>query len=259
MQRFKIATWNVNSLRVRLPQVLLWLERFKPDVLALQEIKLTDADFPIEAIEAAGYRAVFAGQRTYNGVAILSREKASHIITDLPTFDDVQRRVLGVTIGSIRILNLYIPNGESVQSEKYQYKLNWLQNLKLLLKSELEQYPQMIILGDFNIAPDEVDVYNPERWVGQVLFSEPERSAFKDMLDIGFVDCFRKVNPNEVAFSWWDYRMNAFKRNMGLRIDHVLASAGLSLHCVECRIDKAARSADRPSDHAPVVAEFQLS
>jgi exodeoxyribonuclease-3 len=258
MQTLKIATWNVNSLRVRLAQVVAWLEQVKPDVLALQEIKLTDADFPIEAIRAAGYEAVFAGQKTYNGVAILSRQKASEIVTDFHSLTDTQRRVLAVTVGQIRILNLYVPNGERVQSEKYQYKLNWLQHLDLFLKQEIQRHPQMVIVGDFNIAPEEIDVHDPQRWDGQVLFSQPERQAFKEILEIGFMDCFRHTNPQEQSFSWWDYRMNAFKRNMGLRIDHILASSALVSQCSACQIDKTPRLAERPSDHAPVIAEFKL-
>lgn len=259
MPTIKIATWNVNSLRVRLTQVVAWLAQAKPDVLALQEIKLPDADFPIEAIREAGYEAVFAGQKTYNGVAILSRQKASHVVTDLHSFADTQRRVLAVTIDQVRILNLYVPNGESIQSEKYQYKMNWLQHLDLFLKQEIQLNPQMVIVGDFNIAPEDIDVYDPQRWAGQVLFSEPERQAFKGMLDVGFVDCFRQINPTEQCFSWWDYRMNAFKRNLGLRIDHILASSALASQCLSCHIDKTPRSSERPSDHVPVIAEFKIS
>ncbi len=258
MKPFKIATWNVNSLRVRLPQVLTWLVDVKPDVLALQETKLPDADFPIDIIHEAGYQAVYSGQRTYNGMAIFAREDMSDIVTDIPELEDPQRRVLCVTINNLRILNIYIPNGESVASEKYQYKLNWLHKLDLYLKHELNQYPNMIVLGDFNIAPEEIDVYDPKAWEGCVLFSKPERAAFHDMLQVGFQDCFRELSPNEKNFSWWDYRLNAYKRNLGLRIDHVLASNALFPHCIKCYIDKAPRGWERPSDHAPVIAEFQM-
>lgn len=258
MRKYVIATWNVNSLRVRLPHVLSWLERVKPDVLALQETKLPDADFPIEAIREAGYEVVFSGQRTYNGVAILSRNKAAEIITDLPELDDPQRRVLAVVIDDIRILNLYIPNGESVDSDKYQYKLSWLKQLDVFLKQELQKHPKLIVLGDFNIAPQEIDVHEPKLWEGKVLFSLPERQAFRDMLAEGLTDCFRNMNPEEKSFSWWDYRLNAFRRNMGLRIDHILASPALISHCDKCYIDKTLRAEERPSDHAPVVAEFNL-
>lgn len=256
MRMFKIATWNVNSLRVRLPHVLSWLADIKPDVLALQETKLPDNDFPFDEIQNAGYFVVTSGQRTYNGVAILSRKKATDVIINIPELDDPQRRMLCVSIGDIRVLNLYVPNGESVVSEKYQYKLNWLKHLDLFLKQELKKHPKMIVLGDFNIAPDRIDVHDPKLCEGQVLFSEPERKAFKEMLKVGFKDSFRELNPSEGNFTWWDYRMNAFKRNRGLRIDHILASTALSSHCVKCDIDKAPRTWERPSDHAPVVAEF---
>ena len=254
----KIATWNVNSLRVRLPHVLNWLISEKPDVLALQETKLPDADFPIDTIKEAGYDVVFSGQRTYNGMAILSKSPVTDIIVELPELEDPQRRVLGVTLGDIRIINLYIPNGESVTSDKYRYKLQWLQKLDLFLKKELRTHSKIIILGDFNIAPAEIDVHDPELWKGHVLFSEPERTAFQTILKIGFVDCFRLHTPQEKLFSWWDYRMNAFKRNRGLRIDHILASSDLALLCTHCYIDKAPRALERPSDHTPVVAEFDV-
>ncbi|HLB57817.1 MAG TPA: exodeoxyribonuclease III, partial [Gammaproteobacteria bacterium] len=242
----KIATWNVNSLRVRLPHVLNWLISEKPDVLALQETKLPDADFPIDTIKEAGYDVVFSGQRTYNGMAILSKSPAADIIADLPELEDPQRRVLGVTLDDIRIINLYIPNGESVTSDKYRYKLQWLQKLDLFLKKELRTHSKIIILGDFNIAPADIDVHDPELWKGQVLFSEPERAAFQTILKIGFVDCFRLHTPQEKLFSWWDYRMNAFKRNRGLRIDHILASTALASQCTHCYIDKAPRALERP-------------
>lgn len=258
MPNFKIATWNVNSLRVRLPQVIAWLQAEKPDVLALQEIKLTDADFPLSAIQEVGYEAIFSGQRTYNGVAILSRQKAFDSVRDLPQYDDVQRRVLAATIGDVRVINLYIPNGDSVGSEKYQYKLNWLSKLDLFLKQELLKYPKLIVLGDFNIAPAEIDVHDPAQWDGRVLFSSLERQAFQAMLQAGFVDCFRQLHPEKNSYSWWDYRMNAFKRNMGLRIDHIIASHTLAPLCGDCRIEATPRTHERPSDHAPVVAEFNL-
>lgn len=256
MKKMKIATWNVNSLRVRLPHVLSWLQEVKPDVLALQEIKMTDVDFPFEAIEAAGYHAVVSGQKTYNGVAIFSKEPPRHVIKDIPGLDDPQRRVLFTEIGDIAVLNLYVPNGESVDSPKYQYKLGWLHQLDLFLKKDLKKHPHLVVLGDFNIAPDEIDAHDPKQWEGQVLFSLPERKAFKEMLAVGFVDCFRSCHPDEKAFSWWDYRLNAFKRNMGMRIDHILASDQLASKCIDCFIDKTPRTWERPSDHAPVVAVF---
>lgn len=252
----KIATWNINSLRVRLPHVLQWLEHARPDVLALQETKLPDPDFPIAEINQAGYECVFNGQKTYNGVAILSRKATTNIITDLPDLNDIQRRVLGVTLGDIRILNLYIPNGESVTSEKYSYKLNWLKYLDRFLQNEIKNHNKFIILGDFNIAPAENDVHDPGFFEGQVLFSEQERGAFRSILELGFKDCFRLHAQPDKSFSWWDYRMNSFKRNMGLRIDHILASSFLADQCHRCYIDKEPRGWERPADHAPVIAEF---
>jgi len=253
---FKIATWNVNSLRVRLPHVLAWLASEKPDVLALQETKLPDNEFFLEEVANAGYQAVFSGQKTYNGVAILSRVRGENIVTDLPGLDDPQRRVLGMTCNGVRILNVYIPNGESVDSPKYTYKLDWLQKLKAFLKTELATYPSMVVLGDFNIAPDERDVHDPLLWEGKVLFSQPERAMFQELLQLGFHDCFRLQDQPEKSFSWWDYRMNAFKRKMGMRIDHILASSALVSQCKQCYIDKSPRGWERPSDHAPVVTEF---
>lgn len=253
---FKIATWNVNSLRVRLPHVLDWLAVVKPDVLALQETKIPDADFSVEEIQQAGYQVVFSGQRTYNGMAIISREVAKDIITDLPGMDDPQRRVLAATIGQYRIINLYVPNGESVGSEKYQYKLAWLIKLNAFLQEELKKHPKIIVLGDFNIAPEGRDVHDPLQWVGKVLCSEPERAALQGIIQLGFSDCFRLIEQPEKSFSWWDYRMNAFKRNLGLRIDHILASKALALKCRNCSIDKVPRGLERPSDHTPVIAEF---
>lgn len=255
---FKIATWNVNSLRVRLPHVLQWLASEKPDVLALQEIKLIDDDFPYEDIRAAGYEAEVSGQKTYNGVAILSRKPCLDKITDMPGLNDPQRRVLGATYQGVRILNLYIPNGESVDSEKYIYKLNWLQQLDSLIQHELQQHSKLIVLGDFNIAPENDDVYDPKAWENSVLFSDKERAAFHRLLSHGLVDCFRLHPQPEKSFSWWDYRLNAFKRKMGLRIDHILASAELGAVCTQCTIDPAPRSLERPSDHAPVMAVFAI-
>jgi exodeoxyribonuclease-3 len=256
MDMLKIATWNVNSLRVRLPQVLDWLSSAKPDVFALQETKLIDDDFPLQEINQAGYQVVFSGQKTYNGVAILSRHEITNPIKAFPGFDDVQRRVLAVTTNDVRVINLYIPNGESVGSEKYQYKMGWLQQLKLFLQHELKQHKNIVILGDFNIAPEEIDVHDPKLWEGKVLFSELERNAFQDILQLGFKDCFRLHPQPEKSFTWWDYRMNAYKRKMGLRIDHILASETFASQCTQCYIDKNPREHERPSDHTVVIAEF---
>lgn len=254
----KIATWNVNSLNVRLPQVLDWLREQQPDILALQETKLTDPDFPTLDIAEAGYQAVFAGQKTYNGVALLSRLPADEIVTDLPGLDDPQRRVLGATVGNTRVLNLYIPNGQAVGSEKYVYKLTWLDHLTAWLQTELARHPRFVMLGDFNIAPEDRDVHDPAAWAGQVLCSAPERTAFRRLLDLGLHDTFRRFPQEERAFSWWDYRAAAFRRNLGLRIDHILASPALAATCTACRVDKAPRGWERPSDHAPVIAEFAI-
>lgn len=254
----KIATWNINSLKVRLPQVLDWLCVQQPDILALQETKLSDPDFPTLAIAETGYQAVFSGQKTYNGVAILSRLPAHDLITDLPELDDPQRRVLGATIGGLRVLNLYIPNGQAVGSDKYHYKLAWLDKLLALVATELAQHGQFLMLGDFNIAPEDRDVYDPIAWAGQILCSEPERTAFRQLLDQGLTDAFRLFPQEERAFSWWDYRAAAFRRNMGLRIDHILLSPALAAACTACQVDKTPRRLERPSDHAPVIAEFNL-
>jgi exodeoxyribonuclease-3 len=252
----KIATWNVNSLKVRLPQVLDWLAVHQPDVLCLQETKLVDVNFPAAEISAVGYQTVFIGQKTYNGVAILSKTPASDALVAIPLFVDEQKRVLAATIAGVRVINLYIPNGQSVDSDKYQYKLDWLKALTVWLADELAHHPRLVVLGDFNIAPDERDVYDPNAWEGQVLFSLPEREAFQRLVDLGLADSFRLFEQPEKSYSWWDYRMNAFRRNMGLRIDHILLSPALTETCKSCMIDKEARRAERPSDHAPVMVEF---
>lgn len=256
--KLKIASWNVNSLRVRLPHVLRWVSENQPDVLALQEIKMMDDQFPLETFKDAGYEVVTSGQKTYNGVAIISKEKVDDLLFDFPTLVDPQRRILGVKYHGIRLLNLYIPNGESLDSAKFQYKINWLQNLDLFLKAELVLHPHMVVLGDFNIAPHDIDVHNPARWAGKLLFSEQEREAFSNMLAVGFKDCYRQHQPEEKEFSWWDYRLNAFERNWGLRIDHILASTPLAAKCERSFIDKTPRGWERPSDHTPVVAEFNI-
>ncbi len=253
---FKIATWNVNSLKVRLNHVLDWLEKEKPDVLALQETKTQDHNFPQDAIREAGYEVAFAGQKTFNGVATLSKKPLQDITTDLPDFDDHQRRVLGGRIDDLFILNLYVPNGSEIGSEKYAYKLAWLDALHEYAKTLLQQEKHLILLGDFNIAPEDRDVHDPEKWEGKVLVSEPERTALKRIINEGLIDVFRLFEQEEKSFSWWDYRMLGFRRNHGLRIDLILASKALSKQCVGCHIDKEPRRLEKPSDHAPVVAEF---
>jgi exodeoxyribonuclease-3 len=254
----KIASWNVNSLKVRLPQVLQWLEYAKPDVLALQEIKQVNEDFPLAEIQAAGYSAVCSGQKTYNGVAILSRAPLEDTATDIDGLDDPQRRILAATVGKLRILNLYVVNGQEVDSEKYHYKLEWLRHISAYIKAELQSHPQMVILGDFNITPEDRDVHDPEAWREKILCSTRERTALQSILALGFSDTFRRFEQAAGSFSWWDYRAAAFRRNLGLRIDLILASHALAERCRAAGIDKEPRSWERPSDHVPVWAEFDV-
>ena len=252
----KLATWNVNSLKVRLPQVIDWLQTNQPDMLCLQESKLTDENFPAAEIAAIGYESVFTGQKTYNGVAILSKQKGSEIITAIPGFEVEQKRVVAVTYGDMRVISAYVPNGDTVESEKYQYKLRWLPALTGWLQQELKDHQKLAILGDFNIAPEDRDVYDPQLWQGKVLCSEPERAAFGDLLKLGLTDSFRLFEQAEKSYTWWDYRMMAFRLNRGLRIDHILLSDALASVCTSCTVDKAVRKLERPSDHAPVVTEL---
>ena len=254
----KLVTWNVNSLKVRLPQVIDWLVNNEPDVLCLQETKLQDENFPVDEIFAAGYRSVYIGQKTYNGVALLSKQTGNSVVAALPGFEDVQKRVIAATYEDIRVVCIYVPNGENVVSEKYHYKLAWLAALKCWLQKELVTYPKLVLLGDFNIAPEDRDVHDPEAWCGQVLCSQPERDAFRELLDLGLVDSFRLFDQPEKTYTWWDYRMMAFRRNRGLRIDHVLLSNDLARICSACTVDKMARKHERPSDHAPVIAELSV-
>lgn len=254
----KIATWNVNSLKVRLPHVLDWLATEQPDVLCLQETKLTDENFPADDIRAAGYEVVFSGQKTYNGVATISRSAASDIVTDVTDLDDPQRRILGATIDGVRVLNLYVVNGQEVGSEKYAHKLHWLEKVTDYIATQLEDHEHFVVLGDFNIAPADEDVHDPDAWHERILCSTPEREALGRMLELGMKDTFRLFPQEEKSFSWWDYRAAAFRRNMGLRIDLILASHALAGQCTACHIDKAPRRLERPSDHTPVVADFSL-
>jgi len=252
----KIATWNVNSLKVRLPHVLDWLATSQVDILCLQETKTIDENFPVDDIMAAGYHVVFSGQKTYNGVAIISKEEAGDIVTDVPGLDDPQRRILGATIAATRILNLYVVNGQEVGSEKYAHKLQWLDRVTAYIREQLLQYQRFVLLGDFNIAPDDRDVYDPEAWHERILCSTPEREALQKILDLGLADTFRLFDQEEQSYSWWDYRAAGFRRNRGLRIDLVLASRALADSCRACTIDKEPRRLERPSDHTPVIAEF---
>ncbi|RLA03731.1 MAG: exodeoxyribonuclease III [Gammaproteobacteria bacterium] len=254
----KIATWNVNSLKVRLPHVLDWLATSQADILCLQETKTTDENFPLADIEAAGYHVVYSGQKTYNGVAIISKQPATDIVTDIPGLDDPQRRILGATIGDVRVLDLYVVNGQEVGSEKYVHKLHWLEQVTAHISEQLQQHERFVVVGDFNIAPEDRDVYDPEAWHERILCSTPEREALQKIVDLGLTDTFRLFEQEDKSYSWWDYRAAGFRRNRGLRIDLILASKPLADHCTACLIDKEPRKLERPSDHTPVVAEFTL-
>ena len=253
----KIASWNVNSLNVRLPHLLRWLDEAKPDVVALQETKLEDARFPEDALLELGYRSQFCGQKTYNGVAIASRLPfAGECVNAIPGFDDPQKRVLAATVGDIRIVNLYVVNGEAVGSEKFEYKLRWLAAVREWLRAELAAYPDMVVLGDFNIAPDDRDVHDPKRWREKILCSTPEREALQSLLGLGLHDGFRLFHEDGGQYSWWDYRLAAFQRGWGLRIDLALVSDALKGRCTAAGIDAGPRGWERPSDHTPVFVEI---
>ena len=250
----KIVTWNVNSLTVRLPHVLAFLEQEKPDMLALQETKTVDSNFPGEAIRAAGYHVTFSGQKTYNGVAILSRSEASGIVTDLPNIDDPQRRLLVASIDGVRIINVYIPNGQEVGSEKYDYKFRWLLAFRDYLKTELANHQHVVVLGDYNIAPTDRDIHDPDRWAGKIMCSDAEREWFQSLLKLGLTDTVRQLHPDQPMHSWWDYRMHAFRRHWGIRIDHLLATP--SMIPLHAGVAESYRALERPSDHAPVWVDF---
>jgi exodeoxyribonuclease-3 len=252
----KLASWNVNSLNMRMPRLLEWLAANQPDVLGLQETKLEDPRFPTMELTAAGYQAVFCGQRTYNGVAILSRSPLADSCPNMPGFADDHKRVMAATVGGIRFICFYVPNGQSVGSEKYEYKLRWLAAATEYLRQELAQHPRLAVVGDMNIAPEDRDVHDPVLWRGQVLCTDAERAAFHDWLALGLKDAFRLFDQPEKTFSWWDYRQLAFPKNQGLRIDHILLSPALAASCTSCRIDRQARKGAKPSDHAPVIAEL---
>lgn len=254
----QIATWNVNSLTVRLPQVIDWLKLHQPAALCLQELKMEDHKFPIEAFAEIGYQAVFSGQKTYNGVAIVARHDLEEIQIGIPNFEDTQKRVIAATVQGVRLICAYFPNGESPDSEKFQYKLAWLHALLAWLPSELARYPKLALLGDYNIAPEDADVHNPAQWIGKNLVSDAERKAFTDLQSVGLNDAFRAFPQAEKSFTWWDYRAGGFQRNHGLRIDHILTSAALSEMSKRCWIDSAPRKLERPSDHAPVVLELGI-
>ena len=257
-EQLKLASWNVNSLKVRLPQVLEWIESSGVDVLALQETKVVDEQFPVQAFTDLGFTVAFSGQKTYNGVAIVSRQQIRDVLTDIPDFIDPQRRILAASINDIRLINLYVPNGQAPGSDKYQYKLHWLNQVTEFIRQQLQLYPKVAVVGDFNIAPEDCDVYSPEAWNGEVLVSELEREAFFNLIHLGLKDSFRTLLPDARQYSWWDYRAGSFRRNNGLRIDHVLLSDVANSMCIEAGIDVEPRRVERPSDHAPVWVLLKL-
>ena len=254
----KLVTWNVNSLNVRLPRLVDWLGANAPDVVCLQETKLEDAKFPVEALRQAGYASAFAGQKTYNGVAILTREglAVADVAPGIDGFDDAQKRVIAATVEGVRVVCVYVPNGQAVGSDKYAYKLDWCRAAAAHLRDALSRHPQLAMAGDFNVAPDDRDVHDPALWEGQVLCSEPERAAFREFLAVGLRDSFRLFDQPPKLYSWWDYRQLAFPKNRGLRIDHILLSEALAARCRSSRIDRDARKGEKPSDHAPAIVEI---
>lgn len=255
----KLATWNVNSLNVRLPHVLDWLRDNPIDVLCLQETKQEDSKFPYDDLKAAGYHAIHSGQKTYNGVAILSKHAMSDVEYGIANFEDEQKRVISATINGVRVVCVYVVNGQAVDSDKYAYKMRWLKALNAWLVDELKKYPNLVLLGDYNIAPEDRDCHDPAAWVGQVLVSPPEREAFQQLIALGLHDSFRLFEQPEKSFSWWDYRMMGFRRNFGMRIDHILVSDALKAKCTAAYIDKNPRKLERPSDHTPVILALQVS
>jgi exodeoxyribonuclease III len=255
-QLMKLATWNVNSLAVRLPQVLDWLATHQPDVLCLQETKLTDDKFPDQALAAAGYRVQWFGQKTYNGVALITRTDATDVVKNIPGLDDPQARVIAGTVDGVRVIGAYFPNGQAIDSEKFVYKMRWLAALREWVACEVSAHPRLVLMGDYNIAPEDRDVYDPVAWAGQVLCTPEERAHFRGLIDLGLHDAFRLFEQPPKSWSWWDYRNLAFRRNQGLRIDHILVSEPLKARVSACVIDKLPRKNERPSDHAPVVLDL---
>jgi exodeoxyribonuclease-3 len=254
----KLATWNVNSLTVRLPHLSSWLQANPVDVIALQELKLTDDKFPHAEIEAAGYHASVFGQKTYNGVALLSRTAATEVVKNIPGFADEQARVVTATVAGLRVVGAYFPNGQAPGSDKFGYKMQWLRALREWLRDELTRHPRLVLMGDFNIAPDDRDVYDPVAWAGQIHCTDEEREHFRQLVELGLVDAFREFDQPPKSWSWWDYRNLAFRKNQGLRIDHILVSQALRAGLRSCVIDKAPRKLERPSDHAPVIADLDI-
>ena len=254
----KLVTWNINSIRARTEKLLTWIGNEQPDVLCLQETKLEDAKFPGAALREAGYQTLFSGQRTYNGVAILSKAPVEDPLKGIPGFEDDQQRVISATISGVRVVCVYVPNGESMESPKFQYKIKWLAALRTWLTAELKRFPLLAVAGDYNIAPEPRDVHDPDLWAAKIHFTPPEREALHALFGIGLIDSFRLFDQPERSYTWWDYRMMAFRRKMGLRIDHILLSPALAPLCTSCAIDIAPRKLERPSDHAPVLAELKI-
>lgn len=254
----KLATWNVNSLTVRLPQVLAWLTANPVDVLALQELKLTDDKFPLEAIEQAGYQAQYFGQKTYNGVALLSRTPATDVVKNIPGFSDDMARVISATVDGVRVIGAYFPNGQEPGSEKFEYKMSWLKGLRHWLRDELCRHPKLVLMGDYNITFDDADVWDPVGLKDTIHCTEEERYHLRALIAMGLHDALRLFPQADKSYSWWDYRDFGFRRNRGLRIDHILVSTALKPWVSGCAIDKTPRSNERPSDHAPVVVEINL-
>ena len=258
MATWQIASWNVNSLRVRLEQVIEWLQTHQVDVLGLQELKLTDEEFPTAAFEELGYHCNFTGQKTYNGVALISKQPPDDQILDLPNYDDVQRRYIAGTYNGVRVVNVYVPNGQELGSEKFQYKTEWFDHLKRAMRQDLEQYEKVVLVGDFNISPCDLDVHDPAKWQGKIHCSATERLMLQSLMAEGLYDTFRHFNQDGDHFSWWDYRGGGYRANEGLRIDLILSSDSALSKATSCHIDEHPRKLERPSDHTPVVAAFQL-
>ena len=254
----RLATWNVNSLSVRLPQVLDWLAGHQPDVLVLQETKLTDDKFPHAELAAAGWHSQWHGQKTYNGVALLSRSPATDVVKNIPGFDDPQARVIAATVAGVRVVGAYFPNGQAPGSDKFAYKMTWLAALAAWLRDELAAHPQLVLMGDYNIAPEDRDVFDPVAWAGQIHCTDEERGHFRGLVGLGLVDAFRLFDQPPRAWTWWDYRNLAFRKNQGLRIDHILVSTVLQPQVAACSVDKLPRKNERPSDHAPVWVDLTV-
>ncbi|MDU0810316.1 MAG: exodeoxyribonuclease III [Burkholderia sp.] len=254
----KIATWNINSLNIRKQHVLDWLEQSLTDILCLQELKLTNEKFPYTDFKSAGYHCWFIGQKAYNGVAIIARNTLSFnnfdVVQNIPGFFDLQQRLIAVTINNIRIISAYFPNGQDQDSDKFIYKMKWISALRVWLRNELLRYPKLALLGDYNIAPEDRDVHDISKWKYNNIISPQERKHFDELLHLGLIDIFRYFEQPKKLFTWWDYRMYAFRRNEGLRIDHILLSPSLTKICTACQVDLQPRKWKKPSDHAPVFA-----